>query len=90
MVVRHGGLEKGFQGVNKGLLDVGDLQLSRVQASGSFHSLRTSLGLNANFKLGDDETVVCPALCAAHGLRNPHILPVPLPDDDIINEMPVF
>ena len=48
------------------------------------------LGLGAEPEFGNDEAVVCPAHCAAHALRDSYILPVPLPHDDVIYEMPVF
>ena len=55
-----------------------------------FHALWTSLGLNAEDELGDDEAVVCPVLGATHSPCDPHVLPVPLPDDEAIDEMPMF
>ena len=48
------------------------------------------LRLDSDVELGDDETVVYPAISAAHRLCHPHILPVPLPDDDVVNKMPVL
>ena len=52
--------------------------------------MRTSFRLDSDVELGDDESVVCPTISAAHRLRHPHILPVPLPDDDVVNKMPVL
>ena len=37
-----------------------------------------------------EEAVVCPAISATHGLGHLCILPVPLPDDDVVDEMPVL
>ena len=34
--------------------------------------------------------MVSPALGTTHGLRDLHILPIPLPDDYIIDEVPMF
>ena len=87
MVIQHGGLKAGLQGVNKGLLDVGDLQLADVQTFWWFRALTTSLGLDVKLELGENEAVICLALCTAHGLGDS--LPVPLPDDDIVYEMPI-
>ena len=46
-----------------------------------------SLGLDAEVELGDDDVVVCSALGTTHSPCDPHVLPVPLPDDDIINKI---
>ena len=79
-----------FQSVGKSLLDVADLQLADVWAFWSFHALWPSLGLDRDLEFGDNEAVVCPALCTAHGLCDSYILPIPLPHDDIVDEMPML
>jgi len=37
-----------------------------------------------------DEALVCPALSSANDLSDTNMLPVPLPDYDIVDEMPVL
>ena len=66
-------------------LDVALPQLVYIEALGCFHSLRPSLRLDAEVELRDDEGVVCPTLRAAHRLSDSYVLPVLLPDDDIVN-----
>ena len=46
--------------------------------------------MDTEVELGDDEAVVCPALGPAHGLGNTYVLPIPPPDDDIVDKMPVL
>ena len=53
-------------------------------------SLRATFSLGVKVQLRDDKSMVCPALCNTHGLFNRYILPASLPDDGIINEMPVW
>ena len=73
-----------FQGVNKGLFGDNVFQCGDVQP---FRSLL--LLLDADFELGDNEAVIDPALSTTHGFCNSYILPVPLPDNDVIDEMPM-
>ena len=56
-------------------------QLGNVNSLWCLLALQSSLGLHANVELGHKETVVCPTFCTAHGLGDPYIVPVPLPDD---------
>ena len=90
LAVQRGGFQTYFQDVHKTLFGVGVLQLGDVKPFWSLLALRTSFRLDSDVELGDDEAVVCPAISAAHRLRHPHILPVPLPDDDVVNKMPVL
>ena len=39
-------------------------------------------------ELGHDKTMVSPAFGTTHGLCHSHVLSVPLPGDDIVNQMP--
>ena len=75
---------------HKTLFGVGVLQLGDVTPFWSLLALRASFRLDSDVELGDDEAVVCPTITAAHRLRHPHILPVPLPDDGVVNKMPVL
>ena len=58
--------------------------------SGDLLSLWSSFGWNVEVEFRNDETVVCPAVGAAHGLGEPHVSSVACPDDDIVNGMPVL
>lgn len=42
------------------------------------------------FDFRDNESVVSPSFCTAHGRRDSYILLVPLPDDYIVNKISVF
>ena len=53
-------------------------------------SLGSSLGQNAKLELRQDHPVIGPAVSTAHGLCHSHILPVPLPGDDVVNKMPML
>lgn len=50
--------------------------------------LRAMLRKDLNFHLGDDEPIVGPAVGATHGLCHAYILPVPVPDNDEVKEIP--
>ena len=39
-------------------------------------------------ELGHDDTMVSPAFGTTHGLCHSHVLSVPLPGDDIVNQVP--
>ena len=56
----------------------------------SLLSLGVSLVLDADVELGDNEAVIGPALSATHGFGHSYILPVPLPDNDVVDEMPML
>ena len=90
LLVQSDGIQPFFQGINKHLLGGAVFQLGDVNSLWSLLALRSSLGLHADVELGHDEAVVCPTFCTAHGLCDPHILPVPLPDDDIVYQMPML
>ena len=79
-----------FQSVGERSLDATELLLVDVQACVCFRALRTSLVLDAEVELGDDVAVVCPTLGATLSPCDRHVLPVPLPDVDIIDEMTVL
>ena len=75
-----------FQDVHKTLFGSSVvLQLGDVKPFWSLLALRVSFRLDSDVELGDDEAVVCPAISTTHRLRHLHILPVPLPDDDVVN-----
>ena len=80
----------GQDDVHKTLFGVGVLQLGDVKPFWSLLALRAYFRLDSDVELGDDEAVVCPAISAAHTLHHPHILHVPLPDDDVVNTMPAL
>ena len=61
-----------------------------VKSLRKFLTLGSSHGLNVQLCLGDDETMVCPAVRAALCLGHSHVLPVLSLDDNIVNEMPVL
>ena len=90
LLVQSDGTKPFFQGINKHLLGGAVFQLGDVNSLWRLLAWRSSLGLHADVELGHDETVVCPTFCTAHGLGDPHILPVPLPDDDIVYQMPML
>ncbi len=53
-------------------------------------SMRTPLGFDTKIHFGGDKPMICPTLCSTHGLGRSDILPIPFPDNDVINEMPVL
>ena len=79
-----------FQGVSKILGDGRHLELAYIEAFSSPSALGTSPRLDTEVEFGDNETVVCPAFRTSHSLGNTDVLSVPLPDDDMVNEMPVL
>lgn len=64
-------------------------QFAWIELLGYFLSLGPSLRLDEKVQPGDDEAVARPAVGAAHGFGQSHVLPVLRPGDDVINEMPV-
>ena len=79
-----------FEGGSELLLYRWKFQLVGVKPFRNFLSLWSSHGLNMQLCLGDDETMVCPTVRAAHCLGHSHVLSVLSPDDDIVNEMAVL
>ena len=79
-----------FEGCSGFLLYRWKFQLVGVKSFCNFLSLGSSHGLDMQLCLGDDKTMVCPTVRAAHCLGHSHVLPVLSPDDDIVNEMPVL
>ena len=67
-----------------------EFQVADVESFRYFLPLWSFLGLDVQLSFGDDEAVVCPTVCATHGLGHSHIPPVLGPDDDVISEMPVL
>ena len=65
-------------------------QLADVQLLVSCSILWRLSGPDVEVEFEEDESVVSPAICTAHGLCHSDILPVPSPDDDVINKMSVF
>ena len=84
LLVQSHGIQPFFQGINKHLLGGAVFQLGDVNSLSRLLALWFYPGLQADVDLGHDKTVVCPTFCTAHGLGEPHILPVPLPGDDIV------
>ena len=79
-----------FEGGSELFLYRWDFQLVGVKSFCNFLSLGSLHGLNMQLCLGDDKTMVCPTVRAAHCLGHSHVLPVLSPDDDIVNEMSVL
>ena len=85
-----GGVKTFYLGVNKGLFGDNVFQCGDVEPFRSLLSLGACLVLDADVELGDVEAVIGPALSATHGFGHSYILPVPLPDNDVIDEMPML
>ena len=90
LAVQRGGFQTCFQVIHKTLFGVGVLQLGDVKPFWSLLALRASFWFDSDVEFADDEAVVCLTISAAHRLRHPHILSVPLPDDGVVNKMPVL
>ena len=79
-----------FEGGSELLLYRWEFQLVGVKSFRNFLSLGSSHGLDMQLCRGDDKTMVCPTVRAAHCLGHSYVLPVLSPDDDIVNEMLVL
>ena len=61
------------------------LHLFDIDSLHGFRPLWTSSWSDAEIHLGDDESVVRPAVSPTHGIGHSDILPVLFPDNDIVN-----
>lgn len=64
-------------------------QFCCAELLGNFLSPWSSLGLDKEVQLGDDQAMIRPAFCTTHGLRQSNVIPVLSPCDDIVIEMPM-
>lgn len=76
--------------IGKGIGVLIYFQLGDINAFQCLFPLRPTFSLDVKVQRRDDKFIGCPTLSTTHGLGNHCILPVSLPGDDIINEMPMF
>ena len=63
------------------------VQFRDVKSLWCWLSLVLLLLENSDLHLGDDQWMISPAVSATHGLGHSNILPVPLPDDDVVYQI---
>ena len=66
------------------------IQAYNVEAFGCWLPLGASLGKYPDIYFLNDESMVCPTFCTTHGLGYSDVLSISLPDDDIVDKMPVL
>lgn len=84
-------LQLAVQLFNQWLVDMVSLHLWDVDQDvlePSYHVMWAPGRLYPDVEFWDQQGVVCSALCAAHGFD--HVLPIPLPDDEVMQQVPVL
>lgn len=72
------------------MLDEVTLELGNVQPLGHYNALGPSWWCNTEVHLRDQQMVVSPEFCSTDGLRDSNVLSVPLPDDYVVQQMPML